>query len=126
MNNNNGFGIVEILIVIVILSLGGIFAFKSYTGKTIETAKTGIEQSKQAKELEGRLFISALVNAEKMYYALNGQYVYTSWTASNAQLGINSFANVYFKEFAVEKSADGEFKVKVRGSGDLEGVELSS
>ncbi len=123
--NNKGFGVIEILIVIVVLGVIGIAAFKNYGGNTVQSAKTGERQIQKSKELEGKMFINSLVNAEKTYYALNGRYVYTGWANSNAALGINTSGNSYFKEFAVEKNGDG-FIVKVKGSKELEGVILTS
>jgi Tfp pilus assembly protein PilE len=123
--NDKGFGFIEILLALVILCALGFAAFKNYAGKTGEAAKAAPAEAQKAKELEGKIFIASVVNAEKTYYALNGGYVYTGWTKSNAELQINAGENRYFKEFLVEKSGN-FFIVKARGSGDLEGVVLSS
>jgi len=126
MKNNKGFGIIQILITLVVLAFVGAFAFKSYVGNTQTAVKTGVEESRKVKELEGKLFLASVVRAEKTHHALNSSYVYTGWTASNAQLGISTAGNKYFKEFAVEKTPSGGFIVKVKGSGEMEGVELTA
>lgn len=126
MKNNKGFGFIEILIVIAVLGIAGIFAFKMYMGNTQIAAREGAIQPQKAKELEGRVFMGSVVNAEKLYNAANGKYFYTGWSSASAELGISASGNQYFKEFAVEKTKTGGFMVKVRGSGELEGIELIS
>ncbi|MDR1194982.1 MAG: hypothetical protein LBL00_00725 [Endomicrobium sp.] len=143
---NNGFGIVQLLITIVILGMIGMAAYKSYflsgqksieeSGKIYDSVeqpaaqKTGNKaesvHTRKAKELEGRVFINSVVTAERTYEAVNGHFVYTGWTSESKELGINARGNEYFKEFSIDKKQDGGFLVKVKGSGELEGVILTS
>lgn len=141
------------LIGIIVLGTVGIFAYKSYfasgqkalqdtegvyeehaapaTAVPLEVqnqpaAKTESIHARKAKELEGKTFIGSVITAERTYEAVNGGFLYTGWTSANKELGINTAANQYFKEFSVEKKAGGGFIVKVRGSGELEGIILTS
>lgn len=124
--NNKGFTIAQLLIALLIMGTVLLFAMKSYSGKSETAVHTGIEQSQKAKELEGKLFMASIINAEKTHFALNNNYAYTDWTANSPELGLSSSGNTYFKKFAVQKTPSGGFIVKVRGSGELEGVELVS
>ncbi|MCL2144777.1 MAG: hypothetical protein FWH43_04715 [Endomicrobia bacterium] len=144
--DNKGFGLIQMLISLIILGTLGITAYKSYFAsgqKNLKEAenvygnavpepvpaqilKTESVHTRKAKELEGRVFINSVVTAEKTYEAVNGKYLYTGWTSSNRELGVSASGNQYFKEFSVEKKAGGGFIVKVRGSGELEGVILTS
>ncbi|MCL1971451.1 MAG: hypothetical protein FWG57_00455 [Endomicrobia bacterium] len=140
--NNKGFGLVQLIITIVILAVVGIAAYKSYftagqqnlkeaekmydnTGQAAVGGKPESVHTRKAKELEGRVFINSVITALKVYEAVNGRFLYTDWTSESKELGVNTAGNQYFKEFSVEKSGSG-FLVKVRGSGELEGVVLTS
>jgi Tfp pilus assembly protein PilE len=149
--NNKGFGFAQILIVLVILGTAGILAFKNYYAagqKTLKESEKLYEEQqpaqnfiaasgntvmpsesvhvRKAKELEGKVFLSSIMTAERTYEAVNGSFFYTGWTKSSPELGITSMGNQYFKEFTVEKKSRGGFTVKVRGSGELEGIILTS
>lgn len=150
---NKGFGLIQMLITIVILGFVGMAAYKSYFvsgGKNVEeaakmydaaapdgnTAQSAVQNAgnsrpesvhtQKAKELEGKVFINSVVTAERAYEAVNGKFLYTGWTSSNQELGVNTAGNMYFKEFSVEKKPGSGFLVKVRGSGELAGVVLTS
>ena len=147
--DNRGFGAVQMLLSLVIICVLGIVLFKSYfavsnkssaeaeklyesaapqasmqaAGNAPQSADSNIQR---AKELEGKVFMANIINAEKTYQAANGSYSYSGWTQSMGEIGVDSSGNQYFKDFAVEKTADGGFIVKVKGSGALQDVELVS
>ncbi|MCL2334961.1 MAG: hypothetical protein FWC57_02735, partial [Endomicrobia bacterium] len=95
------------LVTLVIIGILGILIFKSYftassrsvaeAEKVYETvAPQASAQTKndapevnqpqvnanieRAKELEGNVFMAAIINAEKMHYVESGNYAYTGWT----------------------------------------------
>lgn len=146
---NKGFGLIQLLISIVVLITAGMFAYKRYfsagektlkevpavytenmpqdsSRQSVTPAKTESVHARKAKELEGRTFISSVITAERAYEAVNGRFFYTGWVSESKDLGINTRGNQYFKDFLVEKKDGGGFVVKVRGSGELEGVILTS
>jgi Tfp pilus assembly protein PilE len=145
---NKGFGLIQLLITVFILGIIGTLAYKSYFGagqKNLEESAKAYENTvpeqpaavnngakpesvhtRKAKEVEGRVFINTVVTAERAHEAVNGGFLYTGWTSANRGLGVSTAGNQYFKEFCVEKKAGGGFIVKVKGSGELEGVILAS
>jgi len=146
---SRGFGALQILLSLVIVCILGIVLFKGYfavSSKSVSEAEklyddgspqTSVQAAdnaaqsvdssiERAKELEGKVFMAGIINAEKTYRAVNGSYAYSGWTQSLGEIGIDSSGNQYFKDFAVEKTADGGFIVKVKGSGALKDVELVS
>lgn len=145
---NQGLGLIEFIIIATFIALAGIFSYKAYfapgekavseTEKIYEnteqnaalsaaapSVKAESVHARKAKELEGKIFIDSVISAQRAYEAVNGRFFYTGWTRESRELGINTKGNRYFKEFSVERKAGG-FIVKVKGSGELEGIILSS
>ena len=87
MNSREGFTLVELIIVIVIVGILSIVAVPVYKGYT-----------RKAMGTEGKALLSAIITAEKIYYAEYGRYKDSPEGHINydKQLGIDSRSNKYF------------------------------
>ena len=100
-NNNRGFSLAEILVVLVIgMVLFGILAMN-------RTSKV-----KNAYYEEARVFINFIAEQERTYFAASNKYLYVDVpSAYVADLGVDLNRNSYYGKFTVDISTNTPFTV---------------
>ncbi len=102
INNRKGFTLVELIIVIVIVGILSIVAVPVYKGYT-----------RKAMGTEGKALLSAIITAEKIYYAEHGHYkdIGDNITNYDKDLDVDARGNKYFTGWG----AGGEEPIFVAG-----------
>lgn len=113
MKKNNGFTLVELVIVIVIVGILSIVAVPIYRGYT-----------RKAMLTEGKTLISAVEMQEKVYYVEFASYFTISQTALNTALDIDARTNKYFRNFRVTVSG-AAFTAIATGTGGATGMSVT-
>ncbi|MFA7073689.1 MAG: prepilin-type N-terminal cleavage/methylation domain-containing protein [Endomicrobiaceae bacterium] len=107
---NQGFTLVELVIVIVIVGILSIVAVPIYRGYTRKSMLT-----------EGKSLISAIEKQEKIYYVEFAKYIDVSATSFSPVLDIDARANKYFTAFQVTVSGSA-FTAVTTGTGGATGI----
>ena len=86
-----GFTLVELVIVIIIVGILSIVAvpiYRSYTLKAIGT--------------EGKALMGAIASAQQVHYTEYGNFQALTKTATDKKFGVDAKANKFFREFTIE------------------------
>lgn len=93
---NNGFTLVELIIVIVIVAILAILAVVNYRRLVID-----------AMASEGKSLVSYIAKIEKIYYSEHACYLEMSDSEYNDNIGMDARGNSYFKKISVESAGSG-------------------
>lgn len=86
--NNNGFTLIELIIVIVIVGILTVVSIPIYRGYTLKSKMT-----------EGRSLAASVITSQRVYYSEFGEwYDVSTATDENKALSIDSRSNTYFKK----------------------------
>ena len=90
MKKNNGFTLVELVIVIVIVGILSIVAVPIYRGYTRKSIAT-----------EGKALLGVIQMSERAYFAETSTYIAVSNTSFSQDLDTDARSNKYFRSFTV-------------------------
>ena len=90
MKKNNGFTLVELVIVIIIVGILSIVAVPIYRGYTRKSVAT-----------EGKALLGVIQMSERAYFAETSAYVGVSNTSFSQVLDTDARSNKYFRTFTV-------------------------
>ncbi|MDR1695289.1 MAG: prepilin-type N-terminal cleavage/methylation domain-containing protein [Endomicrobium sp.] len=107
MDKKDGFTVIELIIVIVIVGVLSILAVPVYRGYT-----------QKAKYTEGDMLAGLILSAQKAYFAENKSWYSVSTVSFDTVLNIDARGNKYFNRFSTNLSA--------KRSGAVEAVAVSN
>jgi len=90
LRSKAGFTLVELMIVMVIVGILAAVAVPIY--------RTNV---KKAMASEGAALVGSVRTGERVYFAENGAYLAIADTTFNAEIGVDTAGNKYFKTFTV-------------------------
>ena len=98
IKNKNGFTLVELVIVIVIVGILSVISVPIYRGYVEKAMMT-----------EGKVLIGAIAKAELAYHVEHGYFLNTGWTSYSRELDIDTSANKYFYSFYAQSGYNGGY-----------------
>lgn len=113
IKNKRGFGLVETIVVIIIVSILMLVAVSVKTNAF-----------KKAAMKEGMQLIEKIDVQTRLYRVQNGTFPTTSKVGRSSQININASKNKYFKEFDLSYASGNNFTVNVYGSDMVSGVTM--
>ena len=114
----NGFTLVELVIVIIIVGILSIVAVPVYRGYTRKSIAT-----------EGKALLGVIQMSERAKFAETAEYVSVSNVSFNEELDTDARSNKYFRTFSIvtngRTGADAEYTAMTSGTGLASGISLS-